>query len=166
MPEKERKQEGKGISYDEIAAFCEQAAMLIRAGVSTAQSIETMVEDMPDGRLKAVYKQVARQVSETGVLSSGLTVAGVFPEYMVRMVKVGEKAGRLDDTLESLAVHYDRMQTFQDQIRSAVLYPMILIGIMAGVIFVLLNNVMPVFRQVFFATGQRRSGRGGRRDGF
>jgi type IV pilus assembly protein PilC len=157
MPEKGKNKGKRAASYEEIAAFCEQASMLIRAGVSVAQSIETIVGDMPGGGLKEAYLKASRRVEETGKLSSGLEAGGIFPEYLIRMVKIGEKSGRLDDTLESLAIHYDRLQTFQNQIRSAVLYPMILIGIMAGVIFVLMNSVMPVFRQVYMELGSGAS---------
>lgn len=158
MPDTERKKAPRAVSHEEIAAFCEQVSMLLQAGVPLAQSMDTILGDMPGGGLREVYGIVARQVGETGLLSAGLEDAGVFPDYLVRMVKIGEKAGRLDDTLSSLALHYDRLQTFQNQIRSAVLYPMILIGIMAGVIFILMNNVMPVFRQVYTQLGSGTTG--------
>jgi type IV pilus assembly protein PilC len=153
MPGMKKSRKKRGITFEEISAFCEQASMLMQAGVPIVQSVETIVSDMPDGALKEIYKTVAGKVNETGMLSSGLEAAGVFPDYLVQMVKVGEQTGRLDDTLEALAVHYDRLKTFQNQIRSAVLYPMILIGIMAGVIFILMNNVMPAFRQVYMELG-------------
>ncbi len=153
MPEMKKSRGKRGITFEEISVFCEQASMLMQAGVPLTQSVETIVSDMPAGGLKEIYKTVAGHVSETGMLSSGFEAAGVFPDYLVQMVKVGERSGRLDDTLDALAIHYDRLQTFQNQIQSAVLYPMILIGIMAGVIFILMNNVMPAFRQVYMELG-------------
>ncbi len=152
MPETEKPRK-RSVSYEEIASFCEQTSMLLKAGVQLVQCMDAIVEDMPETGLKEVFKKVAQRVRETGLLSFGLEDAGAFPDYFVQMVKIGEKSGRLDDTLSSLALHYDRLQTFQNQIKSAVLYPMILIGIMAAVIFVLMNNVLPVFRQVYLQLG-------------
>lgn len=157
MPETEKLKGQKAVSYAEIAAFCEQVAMLLHAGVQMVQCMDAILEDMPDAGPKESYRTVERRVAQTGLLSAGLEDAGVFPDYLITMVKIGEKSGRLDDTLNSLAVHYDRLQTFQNQIKSAVLYPMILIGIMAAVIFVLMNSVLPVFEQVYQQLGSGTS---------
>lgn len=153
MPKAEKLKGQKTVSYAEIASFCEQVSMLLHAGVQLVQCMDAILEDMPETSLKEIYKKVERKVAETGNLSRGLEDAGVFPDYLMQMVKIGEKSGRLDDTLVALAVHYDRLQTFQNKIKSAVLYPMILIGIMAAVIFVLMNNVLPVFQQVYLQLG-------------
>ncbi len=158
MPENQNRKGHKAVSYMEIASFCEQTSMLLHAGVQLVQCMEAVLEDMPSSGLKEIYKKVEGKVSETGLLSAGLSHAGVFPDYLIQMVKIGEKSGRLDDTLGALAVHYDRLETFQNQIKSAVLYPMILIGIMAAVIFVLINNVLPVFQQVYMQLGSGTSG--------
>lgn len=153
MPETEKRKGQKAATYEEIASFCEQTSMLLQAGVQLVQCMDAVLEDMPETGAKEAYRKVGREVSETGLLSAGLEAAGVFPDYLIQMVKIGEKSGRLDDTLSSLAAHYDRLQAFQNQIRSAVLYPMILIGIMAAVIFVLMHNVLPVFEQVYLQLG-------------
>ena len=159
MPETERIK-GTGqrvVSNGEIASFCEQISMLLRAGIQLYQCLDVFVEDMAasKSKFKEQFKKVNEKVKETGLLSKGLEEAGVFPDYMIKMTKIGEKTGRTDEILEALAVHYDRLETFQNQINSAILYPMILIGMMAVVIFVLINNVLPVFAQVY---GQLGSG--------
>ena len=155
--EKIKQADKKTVAYEEIAGFCEQVSMLLHAGVQLYQCMDAIMEDMPASGSGEIFKIVDEKVKETGLLSLGLEEAGAFPAYLIQMVKIGEKSGRLDDTLSALAVHYDRLETFQNQIKSAVLYPLILIGMMAAVIFVLMNNVLPVFEQVYMQLGSGAS---------
>jgi len=143
------------VSNGDISVFCEQVSMLLHAGVQLHQSTEAILEDMDaaKSKLKTPYEKVNQTVRETGLLSLGLENAAVFPDYMIQMVKIGERSGRLDETLNALAGHYARLEAFQNQVKSAVLYPMILIGMMAAVIFVLMNNVLPAFEQVYSQLG-------------
>ena len=65
------------------------------------------------------------------------------------MVELGEQTGRLDDVMESLAAHYRREEALSRNLRSAVAYPLVMLGMMIAVMAVLLIKVMPIFRQVF-----------------
>ena len=60
--------------------------------------------------------------------------------------------------MTSLSRHYDQEQEISQQIRSAVTYPLIMLGMMAVVILVLLVKVLPVFQQVFHQMGLEMNG--------
>ena len=77
---------------------------------------------------------------------------------MTAYVKTGEETGCLDEIMASLSDHYDQEQEISDQIRSAVTYPLIMLGMMAVVILVLLLKVLPVFQQVFQQMGLEMNG--------
>ena len=97
-------------------------------------------------------------MEENGSLSQALEEVGCFPASMNAYVKTGEETGCLDEIMNSLSEHYKQEQEISQQIRSAVTYPLIMLGMMAVVILVLLVKVLPVFQQVFQQMGLEMNG--------
>ena len=71
---------------------------------------------------------------------------------------MGEAAGRTEEALNALARHYESRMSLDCRLRSALLYPCILMLIMLGVIVVLLTKVLPVFDQVYAGLGGSLTG--------
>ena len=117
-----------------------------------------MLEDTPKGEGHEIIQTVLSEMELTENLSQSLQTAGVFPDYMCSMVEIGEMSGKLDDVMDSLAGHYRREESLSATIRSAVAYPLIMIGMMVIVMTVLIVKVMPVFRQVFEQLGTGMTG--------
>lgn len=95
---------------------------------------------------------------DTGRLDQALEETKVFPEYLIRMTQIGEETGTLDEVMESLAEHYDREEAIRRSVRSAISYPLLMIGMMLVIIIILMTKVMPVFDQVFRQFGQEMTG--------
>ncbi len=146
------------LSNQEISAFCEQMAMVLKAGISVLEGISVMKEDAQTSAEQELLDMICQKVQETGALASSLEETGVFPEYLCKMVQIGEETGTLDEVLSSLERYYERQETIAESIRSALVYPLIMTGMMALVIVVLLTRVMPVFQQVFRQLGTEMSG--------
>ena len=94
-----------------------------------------------------------RTMEETGSLYEALTASEVFPPYLCSMVEIGEQSGRLDDVMASLSEHYRREDEMAKNIKSAVSYPLVMLGMMIVVIFILIVKVLPVFNEVFQQLG-------------
>lgn len=152
------KTRNEALSNLEISAFCEQMAMILKAGISVMEGISIMKEDAQNPAEKELLEKIYEKVQETGTLSPALEETGVFPEYICKMTQIGEETGTLDDVLVSLERYYERQEAISRSIRSALTYPLIMIGMMALVIVVLLTRVMPVFQQVFRQLGMEMSG--------
>lgn len=146
------------LSNPELSAFCEQMAMVLKAGISVVEGISIMKEDAQTPAEKELLEAIYEKVQETGNLAPALKETGVFPEYICKMTQIGEETGTLDDVLASLEKYYERQEAISKSIRSALTYPLIMIGMMALVIVVLLTRVMPVFQQVFRQLGMEMSG--------
>lgn len=146
------------LSNPELAAFCEQMAMVLKAGISAMEGISIMKEDAQTAAEKELLGIIYEKMQETGNLAPALEEAGVFPEYLCKMTQIGEETGTLDDVLASLERYYERQEAISRGIRSALTYPLIMVGMMALVIVVLLTRVMPVFQQVFRQLGMEMSG--------
>lgn len=146
------------LSNLELAAFCEQMAMVLKAGISATEGISIMKEDAQTAAEQELLGIIYEKIQETGTLAPALKETGVFPGYICKMTQIGEETGTLDDVLSSLERYYERQEAISRDIRSALTYPLIMIGMMALVIAVLLTRVMPVFQQVFRQLGMEMSG--------
>lgn len=154
---------GKKVRQDalsnlEIAAFCKQMAMVLKAGISVIEGISIMKDDALSPAEEELLNALYEKVQESGMLAPALAEVGVFPEYICKMTQIGEETGTLDEVLFSLERYYERQEAIAKSIRSALTYPLVMIGMMALVIVVLLTKVMPVFQQVFRQLGMEMSG--------
>ncbi len=74
---------------------------------------------------------------------------GVFPELLINMVRAGESNGKLDQSLQKMADHYDAEHRTNQDIRGAMTYPIILIVITLLVIIAVFTFIFPTFIGVF-----------------
>ena len=137
---------------EEIAAFFEQIAMMLQAGITLHDGIETLCSNQ-DGGYGLQYEVLLQALLESGSLSFALAASAIFPAYAVSMVRVGEKAGRLEKVALSLSAYYRREARLHNSIRDSVVYPGVLVLILAVVIGVLLISVLPVFQRVYAGIG-------------
>lgn len=143
----------KVLSHAEIASFCRQSAMIIKAGITPAEGMNILHKDTADSEGKELLKQIASSCQQGNPFSTALESTEVFPYYVIHLIALGEESGNLDDVLISLADYYDREESVSDSIKSAVTYPLIMIAMMVIIILVLIVKVLPIFRQVFTQLG-------------
>lgn len=74
------------------------------------------------------------------------------------MTALGEQSGTLEETMASLASYYERQETMLTNIRNALTYPLILLGMLFAILLVLVTQVMPVFEKVFSQLGIEMTG--------
>ncbi len=141
------------LSNEELSVLCEQIALILRAGLPMHDGVEALCENYAGSRYAARFTAMDAAVTETGSLYEGLKAAGVFPGYLMEMARIGERTGELESVMEELSVYYDREAKTRRAIQNAVLYPLLLIGMMAVLIAVLLLQVLPIFEDVFAGLG-------------
>lgn len=151
----------KTLDNMETAAFAEQMAMILKSGISALEGISIMLEDADGQEELALLSAINDELEISGKLYNSLKSTHVFPSYMLQMVQIGEETGTLDDVMESLAAHYQREEAISKSIRTALTYPLIMIGMMFVVIIVLVTKVMPVFNQVYRQLGREMTGLSG-----
>lgn len=148
----------KTLDNIETAAFAEQMSMILRSGISALEGISIMLEDAEEQEEQALLSAINNEMETSGKLYDSLKITNVFPPYMLQMVQIGEETGTLDEVMESLAAHYQREEAISKSIRTALTYPLIMIGMMFVVIIVLVTKVMPVFSQVYRQLGREMTG--------
>lgn len=148
----------KPLADRELSAFCAQVGMLLHAGISLPEGIRLMQEDTADPGARQILALLLENCELGEPFFTALEQTGVFPAYFLDMVRIGEASGRLEEVMLALQHYYDRRQTVQENIRSAVRYPLVMIAMMVLVVAVLAAKVLPVFDQVFRQLGARLSG--------
>lgn len=143
----------KVLSHAEVASFCRQTAMIIKAGITPAEGMNILMNDTADKDGKALLEQISLSCRRGNSFHMALEETGLFPSYVIKLIALGEESGNTDDVLTSLADYYDREEAIADSIKSAVTYPLIMIVMMFLVILVLIVKVLPIFRQVFVQLG-------------
>lgn len=140
------------LSNKELALFCEQMNMTIKAGMTSYEGIQIIMQDN-EPSLQNSLKQVEEQLDLGNSLHHSLKESKVFPNYMLDMIQIGEKAGRLEDVFNSLHIHYLQQEQIYQNIKSAFTYPMIMIALMLVIVIVLITKVLPIFALVFNQLG-------------
>ena len=143
------------ISNDDIASLCLELSLLLHAGVSTGDALSLLAEE---GDREGVLKAMAEQVDSGETLSAALRESGAFPTYVCGLVEVGERTGRTEEALSALSRYYEDRVRLARRVRSALLYPAVMLVLMLVVIAVLLIRVLPIFNDVYASTGARLGG--------
>ncbi len=153
LQEAVKEQKARYLPAGEISMFCEQVALILGSGVALYDGIEALCSNYKDTAYGAAFARIDEAVKRTGSLHAALSENKVFPPYLVRMVDIGERTGKLDEVMASLSSYYAREQATSHSIRSAITYPLCLIAMMAVVIVVLVVKVLPIFNQVYRSLG-------------
>lgn len=148
----------KALTNRELTYFCSQLALILRSGISPAEGLSLMMDDTSGKEGNELLKSLSDRLGEGAMLHEALSESGLFPEYMCAMTEIGENSGRLDEVMESLSSYFRREEDLSRNIRSAVTYPLVMLGMMLAVMAVLVLKVMPVFRQVFSQLGTEMTG--------
>lgn len=147
----------KTLTNEETAALCLELSMLLRAGVLAGDALALLAQEN-QGTQKTLLEAMARDVDEGISLSGAMKNTGVFSQYVQGLVEVGERSGHTEEALSALSRYYEDRVRMDRRIRSALLYPAVMLGLMLVVIGVLLVRVLPIFDDVYASMGGQLTG--------
>jgi len=147
---------GRRVSQASVEAFNRELSNLLAAGVplSRALSILTREASQPAARQQwaAIHDDVAGGMTLADAMSKH---PRSFPAVQVAMVHAGETGGFLDVVLEQIANFRSRERDLKGRVRSAMVYPVILAVVAAGVLVFLMTYFIPRFSQIFGEFGEK-----------
>ena len=143
----------KQLSYAQIFHFFEQLGTLTGAGITPFAALQIMQKDTDNKALEKVISGLSAEISEGRRLSEAVRDSGVFPNYVTELLTLGEHSGKMEEVCRALSRYYADQDELRTAIRSAVSYPLAMVGMMFVVVLVLISRVMPVFEQVFSQLG-------------
>lgn len=156
--QREKATKKKQLTAEELFAFSDEMSMMLEGGISSIEGITLMLEESEKRAEQEMLATMRDVIDATGSFAEAVKETGVFPEYYVYMVRLGEQTGKTDEVLVRLGSHYRRESAIYQAIRSAVSYPLVMVTMMLVIILVLVTKIMPIFQRVFEQLGSSMEG--------
>ena len=163
------------LSGGEVSSFCEGIAIMLAAGIQTDEAVHMLSDNMDDTPLHRACDEVYRGLVSGRGLAASMRAAGgagadgaardpgagpaagtgrgaeapVFPAYAVALVGIGERSGRLENVLRSLAVYYNEEERVFAKLRASIGYPAALLCVMSVILAFTVIGILPVFLGVY-----------------
>jgi type II secretory pathway component PulF len=139
-----------GPSRKDILHFTSQLAVMIRAGISLQDALEGIGSQQDNQKFKAVIRDLKVHIEEGNSFSQSLAEhPQVFNNLYINMVAAAEASGSLSDMLQKLAEYLDEEAETRSQVKSAMVYPVIIAVMAVSVTVFLLCFVLPRFTTIF-----------------
>lgn len=141
---------GGRVSARDYSIFCRQFVSIISAGVSIINALEMMRDQTENRTLKKalgeVYEDVLKGESMAGAMKKH---SKVFPSMLCNMVEAGEASGSMEVAFERMAVQFEKENKLKQSVKKAMIYPIVLLVVMVGVLFLMMIWVIPNFMGMF-----------------
>jgi len=145
---------GGGVSNKEIAIFTRQFSVMIDAGLPLVQCLEILGSQQENRTFQKTLFQIRQDVESGSTLADALRKhTKVFDDLYCNMVAAGEAGGILDTILQRLSTYIEKIVKLRAAVRSALVYPVAVILIAIGVVWIILWKVIPTFATLFEGLG-------------
>lgn len=134
----------KGMSAHALALVTRQLATLVHSGLPLEEALLAVAEQNEEPRIKHIVMGARSKVMEGHPLAVGFAdYPSSFPEIYRATVAAGEQSGHLDTVLERLADYTEAREQLRSRTINALLYPVLLFVVCAGIVMLLLTYVVP-----------------------
>ena len=134
----------------ELAFNCRQLAAMLTSGLTLVKAIDILTKEQEGEKARAIWQDVYENVQKGESFSSTLEMhAGSFPPFLISMVGAGESSGSLDIVMQRMSDHYAKENRLKNTIKSAMIYPIILLVLCVAVTILLFTFIMPTFIAMF-----------------
>ena len=146
------------LTNEDVGNVCLSLSYMIHAGIGVGDAFSMMAEDEPNAQMKKLFADMAFEADGGASLSSVFRGTGCFPAYVCSLIEVGERTGKTENALTALAGYYTQRAQMDSRLRSALLYPAVLLTVLLAVVVILLVWVLPVFNDVYSHLGSSLTG--------
>src|SRR5690625_2336311 len=141
---------GNTVNNEHFVIYCRQFATLIRAGVTIVEATNILAEQTDSKGLQRVLKIVESDIRTGTAFSEAVAKhPKAFPALFVNMSRAGEMTGNLDDTLDRMADYFEKQHSLKKNIRSTLVYPLVLSVLIIGVVIFLMVFIIPQFTSIY-----------------
>ncbi len=152
----ERKAKNYKLPLVELAIFTQQLASLLNAGLPLVQCLEALQEQTEDPVFRVIIRDVRIEISQGVAFSTAVKLyPRAFNSLFISMVEAGEASGALAEILSKVASYFESSVKLTKKIKSAMTYPIAVIGLAIALVNVLLIFVIPVFASMFADFGAK-----------
>jgi type II secretory pathway component PulF len=140
----------KHISFNDQVNFTRQMSTLAVAGLSIPESLRIISSQTTNPALLSLYQDIEHSITGGGNFAGALARhPDIFSDVYIALVRAGEASGSLDRVLTRMAENLENQAEFRAKVRSAMIYPIIIIVGMIAVIFVMMTVVIPKLTELY-----------------
>ena len=141
---------GGGVKSKVLCTFTRQLATLVDAGLPLLRGLRVLEKQERNVTLRDIIGELAVSIEGGSTFSEGLAQhPKVFNRLFVNMVKAGELGGVLEVVLNRLAEFMEKAQKIKGKVVAAMFYPIAVLVVATGIMFILMTMVIPKFKEVF-----------------
>ena len=134
----------------ELSDFCRQIGNMLNAGIPLIKVLNIMQNRDVSQKIKNVYLKLYKNIQKGESFSAALQESEKsFDKILINMVKAGEASGGLGLTMIKLADYYDRKDRLNKKVKSAMMYPMVLVALVIVVVIAMFTLILPNFLATF-----------------
>ncbi|MFA6410362.1 MAG: type II secretion system F family protein [Candidatus Buchananbacteria bacterium] len=138
------------ISLSQKIFFVQQLGVMLKAGISLSTALKTLADQSSSKNFKTILVDLQTNVEKGNLLSRGLEkYKKIFGELFINMIKAGETSGKLEEVLKQLFIQMKKDHAIIAKIKSAMIYPAIVIAMMVVIGILMLVYVIPTISGVF-----------------
>ncbi len=143
------------VTQQDISVMTRQLATLLAAGLPLIESLNALIEQVDNLKLKRMITNVRDRVNEGASLADAMRQSSkAFGDLYVNMIRAGETSGTLEIVLQRLADYLESQVKLRNKIYATLTYPIIMMILMVGVVAVLFIFVIPKITTIFQETNQ------------
>lgn len=143
------------VKHEPFLIFNQQFLTLIRAGLPILSSIQMLSKIQKDAHFSGHLDDVAGRVKTGEALSSAFESQGAFPPMYTTTLLAGERAGNLQEVLERYVGFQKVSLAFRKKLMTSLIYPAVLLTLVAGLMVFLLTVVVPQFAKLYDEMGSK-----------
>jgi len=144
------------VKKKELMQFTRQLAVFVKAGIPLTEALIIIGDETTDLALQRTILEMVDDLRNGGTLSGAAEkYPEAFPEYYIGILGSAELTGRLDETLENLAVYLERELDTRAKVVSALTYPGVVMVLALFTVAVLAGYVLPQFKPLFEELGAK-----------
>lgn len=134
------------VGLGDLSMFCRQLSSLLAAGIPLLRSIASLAKQVPNPTLAQTLSEIAKSIEEGSTFTAAIKkYPKIFPGIILAMIEAGEVSGNIEESLSRIANQLHKEKTIIDTIKSAMMYPKIIIGFAGLVFLAILLFIVPTF---------------------
>ena len=145
---------GGKVKTKDIAIFFRQFSVMIDAGLPLVQCLEILAANQENAAFQKTLTGVRTTVEGGATLANAMRqYPKVFDDLTTNMIEAGETGGILDIILQRLAAYVEKAVKLRSAVKSALIYPVAVVGMAVLIVGALLKWVVPIFKNLFAGLG-------------